>query len=91
MPVGAPHTGGRTSRLVKVELALTGMHCSSCSALIEETLGGHPAVERANVDLEGARAEVVYDAGGLRLEELCAVVAGLGYGATPSGGIAAPA
>jgi copper chaperone CopZ len=75
-------------RLVKAALAVTGMHCSSCSALIEETLVGSSAVESATVDLEGARAEVIYDPAALRLDELCAVVASLGYAASPTGDFA---
>jgi copper chaperone CopZ len=78
-------------RLVQTNLAVTGMHCSSCSALIEETLAGNPAVERASVDLEGARAEIVYDPAVLALKDLCAVVAGLGYAASPERGPAPPA
>jgi Cu+-exporting ATPase len=70
-------------RFVRAGLAVRGMHCSSCSAVIEETLTSNPAVESAAVDLEGARAEVVYDPTALELEDLCAVVAGLGYAASP--------
>jgi copper chaperone CopZ len=68
--------------LVTAGLDLTGMHCASCVALIEESLGAHPGVAQVRVDLETARATVVFDAGVTGLDELCGVVAGAGYGAS---------
>jgi copper chaperone CopZ len=68
-----------------IELNVTGMHCGSCSALIEESLGEHPAVTAASVDLDSARAVVTYDPSRLGADELCAVVAEVGYSATPVG------
>ncbi len=59
------------------------MHCASCVALIEETLSETAGVERVSVTLEPARAEVVFDAGAVTLDELCATVASLGYTASP--------
>jgi copper chaperone CopZ len=68
-----------------IELTVTGMHCGSCSALIEESLGEHAAVSAASVDLESARAVVTYDPSRLDADGLCAVVAEAGYSATPAG------
>jgi copper chaperone CopZ len=76
----AATAGGTT-----VELTVTGMHCSSCSALIEESLGELPAVSTASVDLDSARAVVTYDPSQLDADGLCAVVAEVGYSATPVG------
>lgn len=66
-----------------VELAVEGMHCESCVALIEETLGEDPRVRQVHVDLESGRASVVFDPAAVSLEELCATVVELGYQASP--------
>ena len=67
----------------EVELAVSGMHCPSCVALIEETLGRDPAVLGVAVDLDAARARVRFDGTALSVDDLCTAVAGVGYGATP--------
>jgi copper chaperone len=61
---------------------ITGMHCSSCVALIEETLGDRPGIESINVDLEAGKAELSYDLDAIRLDDVCSTIAGLGYGAS---------
>lgn len=66
-----------------VELVVEGMHCQSCAALIEETLVRDRRVRTATVDLDRARASVVFDASALSVDELCAAVTGVGYRATP--------
>lgn len=66
-----------------VELVVQGMHCQSCAALIEETLVRDPRVRTATVDLDRARASVVFDASALSIDELCAAVTSVGYQATP--------
>jgi len=74
-------TGG--TDLTTVELDVTGMHCQSCVALIEETLERDPRVARATVDLGQGRASVAFDRGAISVDELCATVTGAGYAATP--------
>jgi copper chaperone CopZ len=64
-----------------VELAVVGMHCQSCVALIEDTLGRDPGVEAVTVDLDAGRASVVYDERAVSVDGLCAVVAAAGYSA----------
>jgi copper chaperone CopZ len=66
-----------------VELAVEGMHCDSCVALIEETLSEDPRVSSVTVDLEGGRASVIFDPAAVSAEELCATIVELGYQATP--------
>lgn len=65
------------------ELAVGGMHCSSCSALITETLQREPGIRQVTVDLDDGAASVSFDAATIDLEKICAVVAGLGYTAEP--------
>ena len=68
-----------------VELAVEGMHCGSCVALIEETLAEQPGVHAATVDLGSARAVVSYDPERIDVETLTAAVADAGYVATRAG------
>jgi Cu+-exporting ATPase len=66
-------------------LALSGMHCASCVALIEETLAESPGVSAAFVDLEAELAEITFDPSATAVEALCAAVVREGYGAVPQG------
>ncbi|MGO9197242.1 MAG: heavy-metal-associated domain-containing protein [Acidimicrobiales bacterium] len=68
----------------RVELSITGMHCGSCVALIEETLAEHPGVSEVSVSLEPPRADLVFDNDTVSLDDLCATVASLGYTASPT-------
>lgn len=63
-------------------LAIEGMHCASCAALIEETLVEDLGAARAEVDLESGRATVHYDPSQHREADLCDAVAAAGYTAT---------
>lgn len=67
-------------------LTISGMHCGSCAALIEETLTESPGVTAATVDLTTALAEVTFDPSATAVEALCAAVIREGYGAVPQGG-----
>ncbi|HEX3980332.1 MAG TPA: heavy-metal-associated domain-containing protein [Acidimicrobiales bacterium] len=66
-------------------LAVEGMHCGACVALIEETLVEQDGVTRASVDLESARAVVEYDPARLGTDRLAAAIAEAGYTASPAG------
>ena len=83
-PAASPEPTG-TGQVATVELAVEGMHCVSCVALIEETLGEHTGVASAAVDLDSARAVVGYDPSQLGVEDLQASIAEAGYSATPVG------
>lgn len=64
-------------------LAIEGMHCGSCVALIQETLMEDLGVVRAEVDLESGQATVVYDPTQHQVADLCDAVAAAGYAAVP--------
>jgi Cu+-exporting ATPase len=66
-------------------MTITGMHCPSCAALIEETLGADDGVTEATVDQAGARARVSFDPSVISPDRLCALVAEVGYQAEPVG------
>jgi copper chaperone CopZ len=74
-----------TTPLARVEFVVEGMHCGSCSALIEETLAEQPGVSAASVDLESARAVVSFTPTDLSVEELRSAIEEVGYSATPVG------
>jgi copper chaperone CopZ len=57
------------------ELAVTGMHCGSCSALIQESLADTTGVSRAEVDLDSGRAVVAFDPSQVDTDRLLSVVA----------------
>jgi copper chaperone CopZ len=74
---------GGPAGLATAELGITGMHCASCSALIEETLLEDLGVAGATVDLEAGRATVTYDPAQFSVADLCAAVVAAGYEAAP--------
>jgi copper chaperone CopZ len=68
-----------------VELAVEGMHCGSCVALVQEALSEQDGVTSATVDLESARAVVGFDPDRIDVGALTAAVTEVGYAATPVG------
>ena len=63
-----------------VELELSGMHCASCVARVEQALAAVPGVRGASVNLATERASVTL-ARPLAVELLTEAVRGAGYGA----------
>lgn len=72
--------------LARAVLAIDGMHCGSCSALIEETLVEDLGVASAQVDLDRGRATVVFDPSVHSVTDLCDAVAAAGYTAAVADG-----
>jgi copper chaperone len=64
-------------------LTVTGMHCSSCGILIDETLEDLPGVASASTDLRRGTTAVEYDPAQTSLEVITAEIAKLGYTARP--------
>ena len=81
-PDGDANAGGQDAGHIVV-LAIAGMHCQSCAALIEETLVEDLGVTGAEVDLRAARATIRYDPAVHGLDDLCVAVEAAGYQATP--------
>jgi copper chaperone len=78
-----PSGSDRSTGSATIELAVEGMHCGGCVALIEESLSERAGVTGASVDLDSARAVVSYDPSVLGVDDLQATVADAGYSATP--------
>lgn len=68
-----------------VELAIEGMHCESCVALVTEMLEEQPGVRSAAVDLRSATALVRFDPDVIDVDGLRAAIAEAGYSALPAG------
>lgn len=68
---------------VTVDLSVSGMHCDSCVALIEEVVAEINGVSSVRVDLKQATSEVRFDPSLVSTDELCAVIGDLGYQASP--------
>ncbi len=66
----------------KVTLVLTGMHCASCSGLIEKVLNKLPGVQSASVNLAIETGTVEFDPAVVGIDEIIKAVQSAGYGAT---------
>lgn len=65
----------------KVTLNIFGMHCASCSVLVERSLQSTPGVVSANVNLSSEKAQVIVD-DSLLVDTLITAVADSGYTAS---------
>jgi len=63
-------------------LDITGMHCASCSAVIEKTLAGKAGVVKANVNYATEKATIEYDPTLVQTDKLIRAVESAGYKAT---------
>ena len=77
----SPDPGGAGSATVR--FAVEGMHCASCTTLVEESLVDQAGVASASVDLDSGEAVVRFDPAEVGLAELSSVIAEAGYVAAP--------
>ncbi len=59
--------------------AVQGMTCAHCQAAVTKALKGVPGVAAVEVDLQGKRAQVGYDADKVTVERLAKAVEEAGY------------
>ncbi len=71
----------------RITLAVTGMTCASCSAVVEKTLGRLTGVSSAAVNLANETATVEFDPTLLGPDELIAAVKNAGYQASVLPGV----
>jgi len=69
----------RASGLQHVSFAVRGMYCQACAKAVETKLMNLTGVRKASVSYETGRAEVVYDAGTVALEQLEKAIQDAGY------------
>jgi Cu+-exporting ATPase len=89
-PPGPPALPPAGSSAGTVDLQITGMHCASCVARVEQALAAVPGVRGASVNLATERASVAL-AGPLAPGRLAEAVRQAGYGASVVGGPGADA
>ena len=77
-----PMEAAASSQAGKVSLALTGMHCASCSALIEKSLSKLAGVHKASVNLATDGATVEFDPAAVSVDDIIKTIKAAGYGAT---------
>lgn len=63
----------------KVILRIQGMHCGSCANAIRAYLSTQEGVSEASVSYEEGRAEVSFDPGKIKEEEIKKAVEEIGY------------
>jgi copper chaperone CopZ len=67
--------------LKDVTLKTTGMHCRSCSTLVDMTLGDLEGVESSDTDHESGDTRVSFDAEKVSIEDLVTAIRSVGYDA----------
>lgn len=84
LPVG--ELGGQTesaennlSDSKRINLALSGMHCSSCAGLIERALKKVDGVKEAHVNFAAEKATIIFDENKAAAEDLIKAVQKAGY------------
>ncbi len=75
-----------TNEICPLDLAITGMHCASCSARIENVVGRLDGVVSAQVNLAAETGHIVYDKDLCSQRRIRDAIAGLGFDSRPVGG-----
>jgi copper chaperone len=68
-----------------VRLRTTGMHCQSCSMLIQMNVEELPGVESVSSDFRTGVTEVGYDPDQIAVDDIVATIVAAGYGAELQG------
>lgn len=63
-----------------IDLNTGGMHCGSCSMLIQMTVEDLPGVSSAKADYASGRTHVEFDSGEVSVDAIIAAIVGAGYG-----------
>ena len=66
----------------RVRLTTTGMHCRSCSMLVDMTLQDLDGVSEAQTDLTSGTTEVSFDASIVSVDDLIGAIRAVGYEAS---------
>ncbi|MFZ4632547.1 MAG: heavy metal translocating P-type ATPase [Patescibacteria group bacterium] len=73
------NTNNNINENKRLNLSLSGMHCSSCANLIECSLNKVPGVKKASVNFAAEKANVTYDENQVKTQDLIAAVSKAGY------------
>lgn len=67
--------------MAEVRLTTTGMHCQSCSMLVQMTLEDLAGVSSASSDYRTGITQVEYDPSVVTVDDLIGAIVSAGYGA----------
>jgi len=67
----------------KIQLKITGMHCTSCAMNIDGELEDTEGVKESNTNYAKAHTEVTFDTDKLTQEEIVSIIKKVGYTAQP--------
>ncbi len=67
--------------MAHVRLKTTGMHCMSCSMLIQMNVGELDGVESVNADLASGMTDVEFDESAVDVQAIVDEIVRAGYGA----------
>ncbi len=71
--------GSATGKTERASLVISGMHCSSCAAIIERQLKKVPGVSEAKVNFASEKASILYDTASAKADDLIKAVEKAGY------------
>lgn len=72
-------TGATPEAMKRIQLSLSGMHCTSCSLIIEKSLKKVKGVKEAHVNFAAEKALVTYDESSVKKEAFIDAVKRTGY------------
>ena len=67
--------------MATAKIKTTGMHCPSCTKLVEMSVGDLPGIERVQASLDDAQTTVDYDPATIDAEAIADEIRKAGYGA----------
>ena len=70
---------GTGTGIQKINLSLSGMHCTSCAAIIERSLKKVPGVSQASVNFAAEKAVITFDGSQARVADLIKAIGNAGY------------
>ena len=73
------HMESEEKQVASKQLQIEGMHCASCVAAVEKSLKTIPGVQMASVNLATETAQVTYEDGAVRVDDLATAVDNAGY------------
>ena len=65
------------------EIVVSGMHCSSCGLLVDETLEDLDGVMRSTTDVRRGRVVVEFEPAVVTVVDITTAIDDLGYSSTP--------
>ena len=67
------------------EIVVSGMHCSSCGLLVDETLEDLDGVMRSTTDVRRGRVVVEFEPSVVSVVDISTAIDDLGYSSSPPG------